>query len=144
MTLKQSITKWQHKLALVWFIGSGLILLVMLVPTFGGALGDEKKQAWEWFIQMIMPILTVIIGSWGASIAKNQHSENLDTFYYRLCLGISAFYLLLVIVTILIYPIVNHYDPLISILKLMDISKYWLVPLQGLVGLALGAFFGSK
>jgi hypothetical protein len=52
---------------------------------------------------------------------------------------LSVFYLALALGTMLVQPFVW-----ITAVEVLSVSSLWLGPVQGLVGLALGAVFGSK
>jgi hypothetical protein len=85
-----------------------------------------------------MPTLSLII----AVLVLDQLGKGVqmprtaDRFLFRLSIGLSAFYLLLILLSILIQP----FTPLPP-LQLMQQSNLWLGPLQGLVVGAMGAFF---
>jgi multisubunit Na+/H+ antiporter MnhB subunit len=59
-----------------------------------------------------------------------------NSFAYYLCLGLSAFYLICVVVILFTVNFVQ-----IKPLELMKMSNLWLAPLQGLLSGIIGVFF---
>jgi hypothetical protein len=131
----------QRRIATVWLLGSGLIYLLVLVQTLFGYYGDDAETAWSWILPITLPTLSLIIGVMVAGARKRQKGRNdqVSEFVYRLALGLSLFYLSVVLLTLLVQPIVEVEPP-----DLMKQSNLWLAPLQGLVTASLGAFYISK
>ncbi len=135
-----SMTASKKCLATAWFIGSGLLFLVLMVQTLLGHYGDKAKEAWAWFMPTIVPTLSLITSGVVISgpLGKSLETETVDQFSYRLSLVLSIFYLIVVSLTILITPF-SATPPL----ELMKLSNLWLAPIQGIVSAALAAFFVS-
>jgi len=126
--------KW---LAGVWFSGSAVIFFLILVQTTLGKYGDRAVDVWGWILPTIMPSLSLIIGALVIDAkAKSRSGANVDGFFYRLTLWLSAVYLASVLMTLLMQPFST-----LSPFKLMAQSNFWLGPFQGLVAAALGVFF---
>jgi len=135
MQVRMAICK--RRLATVWFVGGGIVFLIVILQTVLGRFGDKAATAWGWLLPSIMPTLSLIIGvlvtdalGKGVEIAKG------DSFLYKVTLGLSVAYLGAVLLTILIAP----FAP-VTPLRLMEQSNLWLGPMQGLVAASLGAFF---
>jgi len=132
------MARCKRRLATVWFVLSGLIFLLLVVQTVMGRYGDGATDAWGWFLPNVMPTLSLIV----AVLVLDQLDKGAksprtaDRFLFRLAISLSAAYLLLILLSILIQP----FAPLPP-LQLMQQSNLWLGPLQGLVAGALGAFF---
>jgi hypothetical protein len=68
-----------------------------------------------------------------------QAKATVDLFSLRISYVLSAVYLIFVFATLALQPFTN-----MTPLTLMNVSNLWLGPIQGLVGIALGAFFVSR
>jgi hypothetical protein len=139
MTEKIPVSVCQKSLATIWFVGSLLIFVVVLMQTLGGKYGDEIERAWSWFLPTVMPMLGLIVGAVTYEAVRPQTTATVDRFVFRTSVWFSLFYLLLVLLTLILQPLTR-----MTPLKLMNISNLWLGPVQGLVGVALGVFFGSR
>jgi len=88
----------------------------------------------------IMPTLSLMIGVFVAEALSQVAAQKsrINLFLYRLTFWISALYLIVVALTILLPPLAPPpHDPL----KVMETSNVFLGRLQGLAASALGAFF---
>lgn len=127
-------------LAVVWFVGAGLLFAVILLQSLFGYYGENTGEAWAWFLPAVVPTLTLIVGVLVSdALGKSERRANADRFIFRLSLGLSVAYLVTVGLTIFIAPFTE-----LTPLKLMKASQLWLVPFQGLVSAALGAFFVNR
>ena len=136
MTLRQS----QTRLAQLWFGMAGLIFLLVW---FRGlhAPGADGAGLWSWFLPTVVPTLSLIVGVLVAQArAPARAAGRVDPFLYRLALGMSAFYLLLLALVLLLRPFFLE-RPLGDYLAA---TQVWLAPLQGLVSAALGAFYVKR
>ncbi|MDD5274155.1 MAG: hypothetical protein PHU14_15740 [Methylovulum sp.] len=141
MRIKMSLCKkW---LVGVWFSFGAILFLIMVVTTMVGAYENIAESIWSWFLPSLMPTLSLMIA---VLVVDNQdtgrENQTADRFLFGLSLGISIFYLLLLILVIFIQPFTHSFPeaPLEGFKK----SNLWLGPLQGLVAAALGAFFINK
>ena len=130
----------QKRISLVWFVGAGLLFLTLVLQSIMGRYGTQVDAAWGWFLPTVMPSLSLIIGVL-VSEARGliQGSAAINVFVFRIAVWLSAGYLVLVALTILLVPFTSE-----SAVTLMTKSNLWLGPAQGLVSAALGAFFVSK
>lgn len=131
----------RRRIATAWLLGSGLIYLLVLAQTLFGYYGNDAETAWSWILPITLPNLSLIIGVMVAGARKRQKGRNdqVSDFVYRLALGLTLFYLAVVLMTLLVQPLIEIEPP-----DLMKQSNLWLAPLQGLVTAALGAFYISK
>lgn len=131
------MARCKRYLATVWFVLSGLILLLLAVQTMMGRYGDGATDAWGWFLPNVMPTLSLMVAVLVLDqMGKGSKIKTADRFLFKLALGLSAVYLLLIMLSILVQP----FAPLPP-LQLMQQSNLWLGPMQGLVAGAMGAFF---
>ena len=132
-----TFSKGQQSVAILWFCGGGLAMLILIAQSIAGTWGTWVSDAWSWLLPTILPTLTLIISTVVVEATQQRTSRTeVNSFAYYLCLGLSAFYLLCV-VTILIT--VNFVQ--IKPLELMKMSSLWLAPLQGLLSGIIGVFF---
>ncbi len=135
--MQVSWEKCKKSLAMVWFSGSGIIFLLLIIQSNTGRYPGFTSEVWEWFLPTIMPTLSLIIGVLVLDASeKSSNIKTIDRFLFRLSLSLSIVYLVVVAQTILIKPFT-----LTPALDLMKQSNLWLGPLQGLVAASLGAFF---
>jgi hypothetical protein len=127
----------KRRLAVLWFIGAGIIFSLIFGQTALGKYGDQASQAWNWILPTIMPTLSLIVGVLVMeTVGKNVKNTFADAFLFKLTFGISTAYLLAVLLTLLVQPFST-----LTVFELMSQSNFWLGPFQGLVAAALGAFF---
>ncbi len=131
------------RLAILWGIFASVIFVVLVLQSLMDRYKDKTQEVWGWLLPTIMPTLTLIITvlSYTALDPLASRAVVRKTFY-RLAAGMSAFYLLLVLLTILMQPFTGADAELAA--QQMRTSNLWLGPLQGLVAAALGVLFVSK
>jgi hypothetical protein len=134
--LSESAT--QGRLASVWFAGAALVFTLVLVQTLAGKYGDRAGTAWGWLMPAILPTLSLITGAIAYNASRPKRDITVNRLAYRVALGLSIFYLLLLLTTLLVEPLIP-----VTPLQILEMSDFWLGPVQGLVGLSLGAFFVS-
>jgi hypothetical protein len=135
--MTKPMAQCKRVLALVWFIGAGVLFFMLLMQSVLGRYGDRTSDAWSWLLPSIMPTLSLIIGVLVAEGPLARPNAALaDRFLYRLTLGISVVYLLAVLMVFLLQPFST-----VGPFELMNQANLWLGPIQGLTAAALGAFF---
>jgi hypothetical protein len=139
MSERISLTAAQSRLATLWLIGAAVIFVLMLAQTVGGKYGGQAQRAWGWFMPTVVPTLSVIVTALAYGAAKAVEEQTVEARAYRMTFALSAFYLAVVLGTLLLQPLSD-----LRPLDFMSTSNLWLGPIQGLVGIALGAFFTSK
>ncbi len=80
--MKVSSKKSRRKLAAAWFIGSFLLLLILIFQTAFGKYGDNITEAWGWFLPIVMPTLSLMIAvfAYNASLGKPS-DKKIDSFF---------------------------------------------------------------
>lgn len=147
-TLPLETARW--RLALLWFPGSGLIFLILIAQSLGGAYGSELQRAWGWALPNFLPTLALMISVFAADAmrAPGETDAVVRRNFAFLALALSAFYLLVLFVSVagqVIFMSYNSTDELVERrLTLLEISNYWLAPLQSLVVAAIGTLFFLK
>src|ERR1700747_1041103 len=76
LQMKMSIVAGQRRLALLWGGGSFLALFVLVVETYGKVWGSLAPEAFGWFFLMVVPTLTLIVGSVVAEQTKATPSTS--------------------------------------------------------------------
>ncbi|XZF16608.1 hypothetical protein ACTHGU_10770 [Chitinophagaceae bacterium MMS25-I14] len=135
-----SYKKAQKRLSVTWFIVSALLFLFVLMQSLFGKFENDDKLAWGWLMTAILPTLSLMISVFVADINGNPNDDHeVDSFYYRLCMGISAAYFILLWIVLLLEPLTSQ-----TIIDIMKGSSLYLGPVQGLVSAAIGLFFYKK
>jgi hypothetical protein len=128
----------QKRLMAVWFVGTALVFLLLMLQTVNQLYGDVVERAWGWFLPTVVPTLSLIIGAIAYQARRPPRRARIDRSAFIASLTLSIFYLALVLATLLLRPISGT-----TPLEFLSLSNLWLGPTQGLVGLSLGAFFTS-
>jgi hypothetical protein len=128
-------------LFVIWTIGGGLALVVLMLQSMFGRYGQQLQTVWSWFIPTVVPSISLMLGVLGATAltAKFSEPKSVRVFFFEVARYLSAFYLCILLMTIAIEPLTK-----ISAVELYTMSNYWLGPTQGLVVAALGVLFVSK
>lgn len=141
MTIRMAM--W--KLAIIWLVGSGAIFLVLVVQSLLDYYEPKTDLAWGWFLPTVMPTLSLIIATLvrehRAGTASVSDLGPFDLGLYRLAYWLSCFYMVVIAVSVLVYPLMTTTTPP---LEVMQRSNLWLGPLQGLTVAALGFLYGSN
>lgn len=126
----------RKRLALLWFAGAGVCFAVLLFISFFARI-VEVDGLWGWFLPAVVPNLSLIIGVLVYTQRQQIQPEmHVDAFLYRLTLGLSLLYVLLLLLPLLFFPLTGK-----SLPELLDISRLWLAAVQALTTGAMGAFF---
>src|ERR1700740_393449 len=112
----------RQRLARLWFIVSGLLMLLFVIYTATGRFDTHNSDGWQWYTQNLLPSLTLI-----ATYFFNTHPDDkvlsIDLFAFRLAYGISAGYLSILLITVLLGPVAFKYAHL-SLLELFKQSQF--------------------
>ena len=133
----------QRKLAILWFINAAIIGLIFVIFTINGRFGDKSSDGWQWFSQNIVPTLTLMIGTFAASISQGPSTVDIEKFYFQLSYYISWFYFAALYLTIFLAPVALNQNEL-SFVELLNSSKIYLNIVQGIVTFSLGLFFTKR
>jgi hypothetical protein len=141
------IARW--RLALVWFCACGVVLVVLAAQSLGGVYENRMQSAWAWALPNFLPTLALMVSVFAADALRpydETHGLKVRLPFFKLSLGLSVFYLALLLITILSEPIVLRVraDAKLSPVEILEMSNLWLAPLQGLVVAALGVLFFLK
>ena len=141
MSTRLSTQQCRKKLAVVWFSGGGILMLLLIVQSLLGKFGSDVGEVWAWFLPTLMPTLSLMIGVFvmGSRSGGDNARQQAVPFLYRLALCLSYSYIVIVALPILCQPLVGK-----AIAELIQLSEYWIGPMQGLVAGVLGAFFVNK
>ncbi len=127
------------RLAQLWLAGGAVLYGILLAQSLIGYYGEEVADAWSWLLPTTLPTLSLIVGLLVADTKrKPKKTDQVNRFVFQLAMGLSAFYLTAVLLTLLVQPLIEFAPP-----EVMKRSNLWLAPLQGLVAAALGAFYTS-
>ena len=135
------------RLAILWFPGSGLLLLILVAQMLGGAYGSDVQRAFGWALPNFLPTLALMVSVFAADALRpiTENATVVRRNFTHLTVWLSAFYLLLLTLSILAYPIFGSYteeDSTIEArLSLMEQSNIFLAPVQSLVVLSIGTLF---
>jgi hypothetical protein len=135
-----SVSTAQKRLAVAWLALAVPLLLVLFAQTLTDrpVFGSKIKAVWGWFLPMIVPTLSLIVGTVATQARQPQSTETVDETAYRIALVLSVLYLLAVMATLVASATSRR--PM----EMLDDVALFLAALQALVGYALGAFFVSK
>lgn len=132
-----SMVASQRRLAFLWFGGTALPFFLLFVQTVLGKYGSGVAEVWGWFSQSVVPTLALIVGALVMeSRGRAPLRRRADAFLFRLAFGLSATYLLVVMLTLLAEPFAAATPG-----PWLKQSNLWLGLLQGIVSASLGAFF---
>jgi hypothetical protein len=127
-----TMTVARRRLALLWFVASGLVFLLVLAASVNQD-AQYISNIWAWFLPSVIPTLALIIGvliaEHGASHSKARPA---DRFLLNLSTWLSAGYLGLIALS-LVFVMVGWIT--------LTSSQLYLAPFQGLTATALSAFF---
>jgi hypothetical protein len=137
-TISLEVVRW--RLARLWLVLSGLIVLVLILQSVSGKYADKLQNVWSWALPTIVPTLSLIVTVLGANaLEAKPQPEKVRRSFYLVAFWLSALYLALVLCTITLDS-VTSFDPL----ELLTVSNLWLGPLQGVVASALAVLFFTR
>ncbi|PSL24037.1 hypothetical protein [Chitinophaga ginsengisoli] len=129
----------RNRLAKIWFIGSGVPFLILVVQSILGKYADKVKEAFTWFIPTVFPTLTLMISVIGAAALIPKENRVIRTSFLKLTVGVSIAYLVILSLVLFLQPFGNFEDPI----ELFSMSNFFITPIQGVVVAALGFLFTS-
>lgn len=127
----------RKRLAVVWFVGGGLIFSGIFFQTIFEEDGTLSALLWSWFQPAIIPNLSLIAGVFINDLQRTANGDkSVDAFLYRLALWLSVVYLVFLCLTPLLMPFANFsWDTYLQNLHVPQAL------LQALATAALGAFY---
>jgi hypothetical protein len=127
----------QRALAGTWFGTSFVIVSIVLIQSILGHYSDPA-EAWGWVTTNLVPTLSLMVGILVAeNVGKAEPDRDVDAFLFQLALGLSLFYLLSLLLTLLLSPFAQS----LPLALMKQSQQLWIGPIQGLVTASLGAFF---
>jgi hypothetical protein len=130
----------RSRLAALWLVTAGVIILTLVIQSLRQVYGPAVQEVWGWILPTLMPTLGLIVTVLGYTALDPSVTEAVvRRSFFVLSFWLSASYLFLILLTILIQPF-STAEPV----GLMRMSNLWLGPFQGLVASALGVLFVSK
>ena len=144
------LEKARWRLAVIWFSSCGLIFLILVAQSIGGAYGDQLQRAWGWALPNFLPTLALMVSVFTADALTplSGAATYVRKNFCYLAIGLSIFYILLILISLVAQPLVGEIidapDLITARLKFLEMSNMWLAPLQGLVIASLGVLFFLK
>ena len=129
----------RNKLTVVWFGGAAVLVMLVIIQSAIGRFEGFTQEFWAWFTPTIFPTLALIIGVIGSTALEDDAGRTVKRFFFQAALALSAAYLILLLLTMLLEPVAGVHD-----MKYYNLSNYWLAPIQGVVVAAVGALFNSR
>lgn len=130
----------QRSLLLIWLVGLTPTLSLVSIRTIVGAFSGVEQEVWSWFIPTFLPSVTLMIGAYSrVALDTEQDSVTVDTFFFRLSIGLSIFYLLSLFLVIGYQPFAGD-----AVMTIFQRSSLFLAVIQGAVAACLGVFFMSQ
>ncbi len=137
--MKIDVRHCRYTLMVTWFAGACVIALILIAQQVRGYYGDDADVAWSWFTPNVVPTLSLMVAVLVAAQQETGPARQVDRAFYRLTLAVSAFYLALLLGTVLVQPFAARQP-----LEVMKDSLWYLAPFQGLSTGLIGAFFLKK
>lgn len=135
------------RLALIWFPACGLLFLLLVIQSMGGAYGDDLPRAWGWALPNFVPTLSLMISVFaGGALVTQSTKVRVRRNFLALSMSVSIFYLVILFLSVLAQPVIPLFNTTttMSRIEMLETSNLWLGPLQGLVVIALGVLFFLK
>jgi hypothetical protein len=130
----------RKQLAVLWLLAAAPLTVILIVQTGSGKYGEQPGRAWAWFVPTVIPTLTLVLATLGSHAFQHPDRKvKVDRFFFRLTVGVSAFYLLAVAAVLLGQPFVNG-----TPLDWFERSSLFLGPLQGITAGVMAIFFESS
>jgi hypothetical protein len=129
----------RNSLTIVWFVGAGLSFVLLAAQSILGKYESSLQEVWGWYTPTVFPTSALMLGVIGATALQPGYDNRVvRLFFFKLSRAISAFYLLILLLTMLLQP----FSPMQG-MELFTMSNYWLSPIQGLVVAAITVLFTS-
>ena len=129
----------RNSLTVVWFVGAALSFILLAAQSILGKFENSLQDVWGWYTPTVFPTSALILGVIGATALQPGYDKRVvKTFFFKLSRALSAFYLLILLLTMLLAP----FSPMQG-MALFTVSNYWLSPIQSLVVAAITVLFTS-
>jgi len=142
MKQQLAVQECKKRLLVVWLAGAGMLSLILIAQSMQeeGPYLDRVSDAWAWFLPNVIPTLSLMVGVVVKDFSTTSDKKLIDTFLFQLSFWLSISYFLVLMSSISLQP---YFSPNIAPLDFLKQSNLWLGPMQGIVTLALGVFFGK-
>lgn len=135
-----SLLECQRRLLMTWLIGLIPSLLFMATRSLTGNFLGKEPEIWAWFVPMFLPTLTLMIGAYSSTALKEQSNlTTVDRSFFRISLGCSTFYLILLTCVVLYQPFAES-----PAIETFSRSSFFLSVIQGITTACLGVLFVSQ
>lgn len=129
----------RNSLTVVWFVGAALSFILLAAQSIMGKFQNSLQDVWGWYTPTVFPTSALILGVIGATALQAGYDKRVvKTFFFKLSRALCAFYLLILLLTMLLAP----FSPMQG-MELFTMSNYWLSPIQSLVVAAITVLFTS-
>lgn len=129
----------RKKCLATWTTGFGFLLVLMIVQTVTGKLGEDAAMAWGWFFVNALPGLVLLL----ASLFGNRRPQKiLPDGAHRALLAAAFCFTVATVVTLLVEPFAQFSG--VGLGDWLRRSLLWLGPLNGLVLAAFWLVFLKK
>lgn len=136
--MKINFFKAKRSLTWLWFLYGGFLFTIFFIQNLTGRYDEIAKQAWEWFLPNILPVLSLIFTTQFVSSTINKN-QKVEKFLYLICLILSFSYLSAILLIIFSYSSIKG-----NIIEFYKSYNIVLISLQSLVTASLGLFFVNR
>ena len=137
-TDRYPLVKAQWTLAKLWFIGGGIILVILIWRTLNqvdpNCTTCDTAVRFTWFGSAFAPTLLLIAGAISGT-DTSASTRTVSSSAYKLTLMVSVFYLIVALL-----PAVARFQDPVSAFK----TAAWIPAIQGVVALLLGRLFAPS
>ena len=86
-----SMDREKKRLALIWFVGAGLLFCLVLLQSVRNVYGTQTEKAWAWLLPSVMPTLSLIVGVLVSDVGQGRVDIQVDPFVPMLAAISSCF-----------------------------------------------------
>ncbi len=137
------LEKVRWKLVSIWFGGSAILFMILVLQSLRNLFGDQLDKAWAWIIPNIAPTLSLMISVLAThALVPQAEVDKLVArrSFYTLSCWLSLFYLFNILIVVCSAPFaVSEHGIGTHPVDVLHISNFWLGPLQGLTVASIGA-----
>ena len=128
----------RRRLLLWWLIGGIVPFAIIFFSTLPGvgSFGSSAETIWKWFATNFGTTLGTMLATVAADSFGSPSKKTVTRFFYRLMIGLSIFFLLMLCAPFFLRPMLQF-----SLIDLLNNSKWWLGAVQSVVNIGLGAIF---
>lgn len=146
-----NFTTARKRLIVHWLVASAVIFIIYFAEARFGRFGPHESEVWGWLFKYLTPPLSLMIGVLIAQVSAQASDQQADLFYFRLTMGISYFFLIVLFLSAFLVPVIHlqqNSNLVVSeqqtIIQAFNTYNSILLPVQGITTLTLGFFFSKK